>query len=95
MSLSCPESCAAYGWTIHDAVRFALSHLRQQAESKPVKEAVAALVEFKRGRVGEIRLSDIQNRLGRFTEACGEKTVAQVTPDEINAFLAGIPHPAT
>ena len=33
----------------------ALAHLRQQAESKPVKEAVAALVEFKRGRVGEIR----------------------------------------
>ena len=86
---------AAHGWTIHDAVRFALSHLKRQAESKPVKEAVAALVEFKRGRVGEIRLSDIQNRLGRFSEACAEKTVVQVTPDEINAFLAGIPHPAT
>ena len=80
---------------IQDAVRFALAHLRQQAESKPVGDAVAALVEFKRGRVGEIRLSDIENRLARFTEACGEKTLAEVTPDEINAFLADIPHPAT
>ena len=85
----------AFGWSVPDAIRFALGHLRQQAESKPVKDAVAALVEFKRGRVGEIRLSDIENRLARFTVACGEKTVAQVTPDEINAFLAGIPHPAT
>jgi hypothetical protein len=80
---------------IQDTIRFCLAHLRQQAESKPVKDAVATLVEFKRGRVGEIRLSDIQDRLGRFSEAWGGKTVAQVTPDEINAFLAGIPHPAT
>jgi integrase len=86
---------AVYGWNIQDAVKFALAHLRQQAESKPIKDAVAALVDFKRGRVGEIRLADIENRLARFTAACGEKTVAQVTPDEINAFLAGIPHPTT
>lgn len=85
----------AFGWSVPDAIRFALVHLRQQAESKPIKDAVAALVEFKRGRVGEIRLSDIENRLARFSQACGEKTVAQVTPDDINAFLAEIPHPAT
>jgi integrase len=80
---------------VADAIRFTLEYLRQQAESKPVKDAVAALVEFKRGRVGEIRLSDIENRLARFSQACGKKTVAQVTPDEINAFLAEISHPAT
>ena len=32
---------------------------------------------------------------GTIPEACGEKTMAQVTPDEINAFLDEIPHPAT
>jgi hypothetical protein len=84
-----------YGWTVQQAIKFAVAHLKQQATSKPVAEAVAALVDFKRERVGEIRLADIENRLARFTEACGEKTVAQVTPDEINAFLATIPHPAT
>ena len=85
----------AFGWSVPDAIRFALEHLRQQAESKPVKDAVAALLEFKRSRVGEIRLSDIENRLTRFAKACGEKTVAEVTPDEINTFLAEIPHPTT
>jgi integrase len=52
-------------------------------------------VDFKRGRVGETRLSDIENRLARFTAAFTGKTLAQVTPDEINEFLSGIPHPAT
>ena len=43
----------AFGWSVPDAIRFALAHLRQQAESKPVKDAVAALAEFKRGRRGD------------------------------------------
>ena len=84
-----------YGWTVQQAIKFAVAHLKQQATSKPVAEAVAALLDFKRGRVGETRLADIQNRLARFVEACGDKTVAQVTPDDINTFLATIPHPTT
>ena len=84
-----------YGWTVQQAIKFAVAHLEQQATSKPVAEAVAALLDFKRSRVGEIRLADIGNRLARLTEACGDKTVAQVTPDDINAFLATIPHPTT
>ena len=78
----------ARGKSVQDAIRFYVAHLRLQEESETVKDAVAALVEFKRGRVGEIRIADIQNRLARFTEACGEKTMAQVTPDDINAFLS-------
>ena len=65
----------------------ARSPYRQQAESKPIKDAIAALVEFKRDRVGRIRISDIENRLARFVEACGQKSMAQVTPEDINAFL--------
>ncbi len=86
---------ARFGWTIHDAVRFALDHLERQEASKPVAEAVAALQNFKRSRVAADRLADISNRLRRFTEACGGKTVAHVTPDDINEFLATIPHPTT
>ena len=86
---------AKFGLTVADAIKFTLAHYRQQAESKPIKDAVAALVEFKRDRVGRIRIADIENRLARFVEACGEKTMAQVTPDDINAFLAEIPHPTT
>jgi integrase len=86
---------AKFGLTVADAIKFTLAHYRQQAESKPIKDAIAALVEFKRDRVGRIRISDIENRLARFVEACGQKTMAQVTPEDINAFLAEIPHPTT
>jgi integrase len=85
----------AFGWTIQQAIKFTVDHLRQTANSKPVSEAVATLVDFKRGSVGDTRLSDIENRLARFTGAFEGKTLAQVSPDEINSFLAGIPHPAT
>ena len=43
-----------------------------------------ALLEFKRDRVGVIRLSDIENRLLRFCNACEGKTMAQITGDDIN-----------
>ena len=84
-----------FGWSTPDAIRFALVHLRQKAHSVPVKEAVAALLEFKASRVGKIRMRDMRCHLARFVAACGEKTMAQITGDEINAFLEGIPHPTT
>jgi integrase len=89
------KELALYGWNVQDAIRFALAHLRQQSESKPVSEAMNALLDFKRDRVGETRLSDIENRLLKFCSACEGKTVAQITDEDINAFLSSIPHPAT
>jgi hypothetical protein len=66
----------AFGWTIQQAIKFTVDHLRQTANSKPVSEAVATLVDFKRGSVGDTRLSDIENRLARFTGAFEGKTLA-------------------
>ncbi len=89
------KELAVYGWNVQDAIRFALAHLRRQNESKSVSEALNALLDFKRERVGETRLSDIENRLLKFCSACEGKTVAQITGEDINAFLGSIPHPAT
>jgi hypothetical protein len=85
----------AFGWSVSDAIRFALEHLRQKAHSVPVKDAVATLLEFKQTRVGKIRMRDMKCHLARFTAVFGEKTMAQITGDEINGFLEGIPHPTT
>ena len=84
-----------YGWTVPKAIEFALTHLRQLAASKPIAEAVDALIEFKRGKVGSIRLADIQQRLKKFTTFCIGKNIAEITPDEIGKFLDTIPHPTT
>ena len=86
---------AAYGWNVQDAIKFALEHLRQQSTSMPVKDAVAILLEFKRGQVGGIRFADIGNRLKRFIQFSGNKTVAEISEEDIKTFLDEIPHPAT
>ena len=84
-----------YGWTVPKAIEFALAHLKQLASSKPIAEAVGALIEAKRGRVGGNRLSDIQNRLKKFSDFCAGKSIAEITPDDIGAFLDTIKHPTT
>ena len=86
---------AKYGWTVAKAIRFALDHLERREASKPIAEAVDALLAFKSGRVGAIRLADIKNRLARFTAKFSGRTIAGITPQEINAFLDAIPHPTT
>lgn len=86
---------AAFGWKIADAVRYALAHLREQAASKPVADAVKDLLAFKTNRVSEDRLSDIRNRLKKFSDAFPERTVAQVSPEDVLGFLARIEHPTT
>lgn len=89
------DELAAYGWSVQRAIDFALTHLRQQNGSKDISEAVAALVAAKKGKVGDIRLADITNRLARFAEFCKGKTLRQIDGDSVNAFLDSIPHPAT
>jgi integrase len=89
------DRLARYGWTVHRAIAFALDHLDRQAASLPVAKAVEKLAEFKASRVGAIRLADIKNRLARFSRHFKGRAIATITPEEINAFLAAIPHPAT
>jgi len=84
-----------YGWTVARAIEFALEHLQRQAASVPVLEAVEALRAFKAGRVGDTRHADIKNRLARFVAHFVGRAIATISPEEINEFLATIPHPAT
>src|SRR6476659_3764126 len=38
----------AYGWTVQAAIRFTLDHLRRQAASVPIEEAIRQLLESKK-----------------------------------------------
>jgi integrase len=89
------ERLSAYGWTVARAIQFALDHLERKAASVPLADAVAALLQFKADRVGATRLNDIRNRLARFAARFSGRTIAAITPEDINAFLQEIPHPAT
>lgn len=86
------EELALYGWTIGKAIDFALEHLKSRARSKPVGEAVNALIAFKRPKVGEIRLNDIRNRLDKFSKHFGAvEFVMPLNPTEEEEALKDRP----
>ena len=82
---------AKYGWTVQQAIRFAVAHLRQQEASVPVKDAVKSLVEAKKaaGRSAQY-CKELNWRLTRFVDANKDKTIAQITAPEIEAFLSSL-----
>jgi integrase len=89
------DELASHGKNVQWAIEFALEHLRATKRSASLKSAIAQLLAFKEREVGATRLSDIRNRLSKLAEFVGDKTVAEITPDDLNGFLKTIPHPAT
>ena len=88
----------SFGWTVADAIKFSLKHLRRQSESISLEKAVEHLAEFKEknSHVGATRLNDIKNRLKKFTDAVGRQTkIALITADAIGDFLSKIPTAST
>jgi len=81
-----------YGWTVKQAIEFALEHLRRKDSSVTIPDAIAALVAQKAasGR-GEDYQRDIAARLGRLAEALPGKVIAAVTTADVDQFLAGLP----
>lgn len=67
---------AEFGWTVQDAIRFALRHLRQQKNSALIQSAMDEMISLRAnsGRSHRYRL-DLRVRLGRFAEAFPRRTV--------------------
>ena len=89
---------ATHGESAMDAIRARLQVLEQTSQSKPLNEAVEALLLHKREveRQSARRLSDIRYRLGRFVERIGpERLLCTITNQEIQEFLKGFSNPAT
>ena len=83
----------SFGWSVADAIKFALDHLRRESTSVSISEAVTALLAFKEehSKAGETRLNDIKNRLARFTDSVGRETrISLITTDAIGNFLSTI-----
>jgi integrase len=84
-----------YGWSVADAIKFALEHLRQQEQSLPLPEAVTQFLAFKKPRVGDRRHLDMKQRLDKIAGALGEEPICHFTEDDLNDYLDTIPHGAT
>jgi len=81
---------AAHGWTVHQAIEFALQHLDRKSKSSKVSDAIAALIEEKENDsgIGKIRASDVKNRLEKFRDfkvdenTIGDFTIEALTPNQ-------------
>jgi integrase len=80
-----------HGWTIADAIRFAVKHLRTQKESVPVEQAVRELIETKAASGRSARYcDDLRLRLAKLTAEFGTLSIAQTTTGELEGFLTAL-----
>jgi len=86
----------AFGWSVTDAINFALAHLEKIGSSKPMDKVVEWVLEDRKPHVVASRFSDLKTRLGKFRDAVGAETfVAKVSYEMINDFLDTIPNAST
>jgi integrase len=84
-----------HGWSVADAIKFALKHLEKKAASQSVAKAVEELLEVRRPAIGKRRYTDLKRRLGKFATNFKDKSTREVTPEDINEFLSKFEHPTT
>lgn len=82
---------AEFGWTVQDAIKFALKYLRQQKNSALIQSAMDEMISLRAhsGRSHRYRL-DLRVRLSRFADSFPRRTVASITAKDVDAFLAGL-----
>ena len=82
---------ASHGWSISDAIRFALEHLRTRQKSVSLSTAIEELVETKT-KAGRSKryCSDLKNRLKRLDTAFKEKSIGDLTTAHLDTFLSDL-----
>lgn len=81
-----------FGKTLTDAVDFYLRNLETTTKSVPLRKAMDELIENRRGSGATPRYCyDLQIRIGRFCSAFPDRSIAEFSTAEIDAWLAGLP----
>jgi integrase len=86
------DDLARYGWTVQQAIDFALVHLKTKATSKTIADAIDELVDTK-ARAGKTEQyqRDIRSRLARLADHLPEKTLAEISTADLDGFLLALP----
>ena len=80
---------AEFGWSVQQAIRFAVEHLRAQKNSVTLEQAIDALIDQKRAGGKTARYQrDIRNRLARLKKAMPGKKIAAITTADLDGFIA-------
>ena len=88
---------AKYGWTVQQAIRFAIEHLKKLKASVPVESAIEKLVESKKSAGRSVAyLQTLQTNLRRLAAAFPGRSIVTITTSDIESFLSSLPlAPAT
>lgn len=82
---------APFGKTLVDAAEFFVPHLRALQTSRTVREAADAYEASSVSRgLSKAHLKDIRIRLGNLCQTFGERSIAMVTAEELDAWLDGL-----
>jgi integrase len=97
MAQKCTDKLEAFGKTIEDATEHFIAHLGAIERSCTVDELVAEVIAKKTKECGKRQrpaskdyIDDLKIRLGRFAKTFGSRTVATITPMEIEDWLSGL-----
>jgi len=83
---------ASFGKSVQWAIEFALEHLRAVKRSVSVSDAMEELISAREATGRSARYCrDLRLRLSRFQAAFPSATIATITANEIDAWLAGLP----
>jgi len=82
---------STFGWSIADAIKFSIEHLRRQSASVTIQEGIDSLVESKRaaGMTSDY-CRDIGSRCGKLLPTFEGRKLATITTQQIDAFLSGL-----
>ncbi|MGH7996060.1 MAG: tyrosine-type recombinase/integrase [Opitutaceae bacterium] len=88
----CVERLRPYGKTLTDAVNHYVRHLASVQRSATVAELVGKYIAAKeaQGR-SAVHLADLRTRLGRFAGTFGKRLAAEITIQDVEGWLDGIP----
>jgi integrase len=89
-ALAAAEILKPFEKSLAEAAKFYAEHLKQERRSEKVSLAVKDFLSAKEH--DELRpryLKDLRIRLNRFGETFGERTIAEISAGEINAWLRG------
>ena len=80
-----------HGWTVADAIRFAVTHLRTLNQSVPLGDAVRDMIKAKAGAGrSEGYCGDLRSRLGKLTKAFEGRKIGEISSGELESFLSGL-----
>jgi integrase len=97
MAQRCTDKLEAFGKTIEDATEHFIAHLKAIERSCTVDALVDEVIAKKAKECGKRQrpaskdyIDDLKIRLGRFAKTFGSRTVAAITPMEIEDWLSGL-----